>query len=548
MNEGDTIGARFSRALATRGFAYVQRGDDRWYVFEGSLASAGESHPVRLEVDPNGKELPRIYLTPVPNALRPIAPHVFGSGSLCYAAAGTVTLDVFDLVGQVLACIDRAETVLGQILRGEMTEDLGEEFFACWPCDAVCLLDFEEHGNLPLSALVLQSKDETRPVTAVTDDTVRTTKTLTACGFTLDTTRRITVRRIRTNVAPRALQDKWPPRTVADVLQWQSALDPRARKKLEEAIHAQAKTNANGLLCVIESPRFIYAFGVAYDRTAAAIATRTSTPLEVAYRSGVVPMYCMRIDDKYIADRNTPGRRTLAGKRVVLVGCGTIGGYLAEQLIKAGAGTRGGELRLVDSDILLPQNVGRHRLGLNSILRNKAVALAEELTRVATSATLNPLPADALDIDLSSADLIIDATGEEALGHLLARKLTGAAFRPTLSVWVEGPGTAVRALLRDSAEAACVRCLKTLHRKPIYEVVEGKIPQVFAGQGCESLYVPFPATASTQAACLAADMAVDWVNGESGPRLRTRLLDVRRELACGQVDPARLPGCPACNA
>jgi len=39
-------------------------------------------------------------------------------------------LDIYDPVGQSLACLQRAAAVLGQILKGEMIEDLAEEFFA----------------------------------------------------------------------------------------------------------------------------------------------------------------------------------------------------------------------------------------------------------------------------------------------------------------------------------------------------------------------------------------------------------------------------------
>ncbi|WP_250492924.1 ThiF family adenylyltransferase [Caballeronia sp. GAWG1-1] len=546
MSEQGSVLLQLTQALALRGFAYVGLSEDRWFVFSGSLMSEGSPYPVRLETDPIGKDLPRLYLEPIPAALRPVAPHVGADGGLCYSAAGIIVLDVFDIVGQVFACIERAEAVLGRILRGEMTHDLEEEFFACWPQTSLCLLDFEQGGNRPLSALVLASKRETRSAIAVSDDAARTTSKLTACGFSIDSKRTVVVHRIRTRSAPRAMQKKWPPRTVAEILRWQGELDPRARRKLEELICAEAKTKSNGLVCVIESPRFIYAFAVVYDRSKDEN-WRETTPLQLAYRSEVTPLFCFRIDDRYIAERNTPGGPTLAGKRITLIGCGTIGGFLSEYLVKAGAGTGGGEIRLVDSDILLPQNVGRHRLGLNYIVRNKAEALADELRQGAPGAKILPFPVDALQVDLSSADLIIDATGEEALGHLLAKKVSAGMFRPMLSVWIEGPGTAVRALMRDSDEAACVRCLKSKDRTPLYSAVEGDLPQALAGHGCESLYVPFPATVSIQAACLATEMVSDWAAGNCSPRLRTRIVDPMQKQACGQIDPARLQGCPACN-
>ncbi|VVD62606.1 ThiF family adenylyltransferase [Pandoraea commovens] len=539
--------AALTRALALRGFALNTTDCGEWFRYCGALIVDGESYPVELEVDPVGKDLPQIRLTPIPDELQPVAAHVFPTGHLCYAAAGTIVLDVFDLVGQVMACIDRGTEVLGKILRGEMVKDMEDEFFACWPSGAFCFLDLEGRQHVPARAIVLQSALEGghSPI-AVTEDIERTTRKLVSCGFSVDMQRGVRVRCFRTEIAPRPLQSNWPPKTVANILHWQAIIDHRTRKKLEDAIIAEAKTDTNGLVCVVQSPRFTYAFAVVFKRSSQRSTNRATR--ELAYSSAVIPMYCLRIDDTHIAQRNTPGRATLAGKKLALVGCGTIGGFLAEYLVKAGAGTNGGELNLYDTDILFPHNVGRHRLGFNSIRQNKAVALGEELSRTAPSATIRPFPVDALDADLSGVDLVIDATGEEALGHLFAKKFSGEAFRPFLSVWVAGPGTAVRALLRDSSEAACVRCLKTVDRRQVYPVGGASDEVVFAGHGCESLYVPFPVTASIQAACLAVGMALDWAAGTTHARLRTCILDGAVRGSIEQVDPRRQAECPACSA
>lgn len=45
-------------------------------------------------------------------------------------------------------------------------------------------------------------------------------------------------------------------------------------------------------------------------------------------------------------------------------------------------------------------------------------------------------------IDLRQADLVIDATGEEAVGHALTASIgRKKRFIPTLTVWVEGPAS-----------------------------------------------------------------------------------------------------------
>src|SRR5690606_34765729 len=116
-----------------------------------------------------------------------------------------------------------------------------------------------------------------------------------------------------------------------------------------------------------------------------------------------------RIDEHYIAQRNIPTLKTLAGLKIALVGCGTIGGYLADQLAKAGAGMGGGKLTLVDFELLMPQNVGRHRLGLPYSLKNKAWGVSMMLQIDAPGIEVRTLEVDVRNAHLGDIDLLIDA-------------------------------------------------------------------------------------------------------------------------------------------
>ncbi|WP_176341744.1 ThiF family adenylyltransferase [Xanthomonas hortorum] len=65
----------------------------------------------------------------------------------------------------------------------------------------------------------------------------------------------------------------------------------------------------------------------------------------------------------------------LRGKRVTIVGCGALGGFLARALAQAGVGS----LLLIDSDEMVSSNVGRHVLGMEAVGQDKSVALAKSL-------------------------------------------------------------------------------------------------------------------------------------------------------------------------
>lgn len=540
MNE-DTQVAKVIDAFRQRSFEFVGCADDGWLKLRGPLIASGQSYSCEIMLDPQFFELPRIRLLELPASMPHVTPHMGSGGHLCYIAKGTVVLDIFDPVGQALACLQRAEYVFDKILQGDFVEDLEDEFFAYWD-GPLCLVDIQDKRLGQQKALVI--KTGTSLTAVVTDDESRTRRKLKSLGLnTADYT--ILTYRVKTSAKPIPHTTTWPPKTVKDILLWQGLLDSRCRKKIGERIETAYATAAKGTLILVESPLMTYGFIVYFDRKPYQKGMRRQ-PRTSAYAQSVMPMSIVRIDDRYMAQRNVPDMRTLAGKRLVIVGCGTIGGYLAEMLVKAGAGTAGGQLTLVDFDSLYPQNIGRHRLGFPNLLTNKATGMAEELQRSAPGADICARPVDVKTVDIGRVDLLIDTTGEESLGHWLCKRYLPTT--PMLSVWVEGPGVAIRALLHTKATGACYRCLCDANRKGQFTTIVGTMPILMAGQGCEGLYVPFPASVSVQAASLGGEMALAWANNRVSPSLRTKLIDTNYQLATPDCDPPRMEECVACTS
>ena len=530
-------------AFKQQGFEFVGKTDDGWFKLRGLLIPCGavDGIPCEVQLDPTFFDLPRIRLLKIPPELPNAVPHLGAEGGLCYLAKGTVVLDIYDPVGQSLACLQRAAAVLGQILKGEMIEDLAEEFFAYWN-GWLCFVDMQGEDLGRQNCIVAQANGN--PLWFITDNEDRTTRKLHSLGYQV-TDKTVLTYRVKTTAQPRPLTSHWPPETVGDVLAWQSTLDPRCRRKIHERIKEGQSKKANGVLIIIESPLITYGFAVLFDHQVSR-KTKLADRKDSSFGLKVMPVSVIRIDDRYLAQRNIPKSKTLAGKRIALVGCGTIGGYLSDMLVKAGAGSCGGKLTLVDFDGLLPQNIGRHRLGFPDLLSNKAEAMAKELKRLSPGVEVHALPVDVRQAQLGKLDLLIDATGEESLGHWLCGRYR--APTPMLSVWIEGPGTAVRALLRTNASGACYRCLWQSHRRGELRSTIDALPNILAGHGCEGLYVPFPASVSVQAASLGAEMALDWVKGVHSPALRTRLIDQTHHLATPDCDPLRDHDCPLCNS
>jgi molybdopterin/thiamine biosynthesis adenylyltransferase len=532
-------------AFKQQGFKFVSKTNGGWFKLHGhlTLSQTDKCYPCEVQLDPTFFDLPRIWLLEIPSDLPVVVPHLGADGELCYLAKGTVVLDIYDPVGQSLACLQRAAIVLGQIVKGKMIKDLSEEFCAYWHGE-YCFMDMQS-DDLGRQNCVVAQVNGNPLYFIITDDEARTTEKLKSLGCRI-TDGRVLTYRVKTGAQPRPLTSHWPPATVGDILAWQSTLDPRCRRKIHERIKEGQREKANGVLIIIESPLMTYGFAVLYDRKRLIHKSKLAVRRDLSYGLEVKPISVVRIDDRYLAQRNMPKSKMLAGKNLAVVGCGTIGGYLSDMLVKAGAGTCGGKLKLVDFDSLLPQNIGRHRLGFPDLLSNKAEAMAKELKRQAPGAEIRAFPVDVRQAQLGDMDLLIDTTGEESLGHWLCGHYPLPT--PMLSVWIEGPGTAVRALLRANPSGACYRCLWHINKRGELHSTLDPLPTVLAGHGCDGLYVPFPASVSMHAAILGTEMTLDWVNGIYSPALRTRLIDRTQQLATPDCDPLQDRECPLCGS
>jgi molybdopterin/thiamine biosynthesis adenylyltransferase len=250
------------------------------------------------------------------------------------------------------------------------------------------------------------------------------------------------------------------------------------------------------------------------------------------------------------------GKTTLIGKKIGLVGCGTIGGYLARLLVQSGAGCEA-TLHLYDTDALKPGNLGRHLLGFEDLGKPKAQAVAAYLGSFHPDVQVKPLALDATKdwAALERMDLIIDATGEPnvstVLNDLWIKSTRSGQDLALLHSWVFGNGVAGQSFLNLKDGHACYRCLKTgfdgqWRHNPLKDP---KSPLIQAPARCgEAGYVPFGVDAPVAAASLTLRAALDWAGGQPGQRLRTTIVDhdAGREKA-PWASPDALKDCSACG-
>lgn len=155
----------------------------------------------------------------------------------------------------------------------------------------------------------------------------------------------------------------------------------------------------------------------------------------------IEPVPAIRLDSEWSLTRGYgsvafASRQT---KRVLVLGCGSLGSPIIELLARAGIGS----ITIVDPDLFLPENCSRHVLGLSSVYQGKATQLADRLTREIPGVSVQGVPALASSWVSDRAtpgmfDLVLDCTGESAVRVLLSQ-YRHSAFHgtPIVHAWLE---------------------------------------------------------------------------------------------------------------
>jgi hypothetical protein len=127
---------------------------------------------------------------------------------------------------------------------------------------------------------------------------------------------------------------------------------------------------------------------------------------------------------------------------VAILGCGSVGSNLAYKLCKSGISN----IILVDPYNLQNSNIGRHFLGMNSVGKNKAVAMQQVLQSQFVGMSVEAIIKRAQDCinKFMNADLIIGAIGsdEPSLEPHFAELVIKNELPPMLVCWLEASGIA----------------------------------------------------------------------------------------------------------
>lgn len=150
----------------------------------------------------------------------------------------------------------------------------------------------------------------------------------------------------------------------------------------------------------------------------------------------------------------------LRERSVLVSGCGSVGSYLAEQLVRSGVG----RLALLDPESVEAENLSRTVYTVEDLGRPKTEALARRLLQIdpAAELTLEPravqaLEPAALDALVCGADLVLAATDDPAAQRALDR-FAYARAKPALFVGLYAGARGGEVILTVPERTACYLC------------------------------------------------------------------------------------------
>ncbi len=454
-------------------------------------------------------------------------PHVFGNDdmrALCYLDRESVRLDPYDPVKTIRQCLARATSVLDQLMDRDLPEDIDREIQTYWSGYRknylVSPIDKKKgvSNYIAYSATTVKS-DVEEEFWCVLGTKESVNRQYNAWNIPSEERRESPAIAI---LLPVGQQDErsphWPIKHWGDLLAVIRYIHPPAYDQFLQ--HLAHKKNRVPLVAFLfQSPGGSWG-GLLLPKTT----TQYQATKKISRKNYIKKMKEDNIffdvtklsfqdaTDNFVYSRNNNQNDNLCGKRILLLGVGTVGGFLCRQLVQLGGGINGGHIDIFDKDDLSAGNLGRHYLDRQYLGKNKAESIQNKLLKEFFNLSINGVPShwehSSEHPPLSSYDVIIDATGFDAFSTKLNRINAEKGRQiPILHTWVEGAGETAIAFWNHGN--ACHRCLHYDDRG--IEIAETlHIDRYFR---CGESYLPYLSASSEIAASLAIQLLHQHING-----------------------------------
>jgi len=426
-------------------------------------------------------------------------PHLDASWSLCYHDDSKV-FDRYNPEGMVGFCIENTLNILNETIENDMTEIL-KEFPRYW----------DAHGIRYYSFLT-------------PDDTVAYTKE----NLIVSPLTKFLIKDIDYNSetpifklpnTPSIANIEWPLDKYTSLQTWINKSSPETEKQIQKYVKIMISKKYFRIMLIIylEDIKIYLGLTIEYKHSNYNLKVKTNLRQETVdsvFRGNHV-FHRFTIDnynaEKIIKSNVLPNNFTLINKKILLIGAGTIGSNLSNLLVKNGAGIGEEALfTIVDNDKYEPYNYSRHFLGIKNSGYNKTIMLKIELEYAFPFTKIDAIDKSIQDIDISYYDIIIDTTGEEAVTQWLNEEIkTNNLCDLFISAWIRGQGVVAQCLVQPNNKKACHECFKKSGHYYMEDLLTLPIRD-----SCNSIYIPFPITASMYAVLLVIHALNKWLRGQ----------------------------------
>lgn len=235
--------------------------------------------------------------------------------------------------------------------------------------------------------------------------------------------------------------------------------------------------------------------------------------------ASVIPYNVKRVDPEFMLTRGGNGN-SFIDKKVLVIGGGSVGSAVAEELIKAAVIN----VDVVDKEILEIDNCYRHNCGFKYVNKKKAEAIKDKLIAYyphSNVSAFNMAIEDAISkkkIDFKIYDAIVVATGNATVNQFLMKFFRKEILgKPILFSWLDPYGVGGHCLVSNISENGCYQCLYTneaLHNIASFAAANQQRSFVKNISGCGSVYVPYGALDANKTAILTVGKILDLFAGK----------------------------------
>ena len=534
-------------------------------------------------------ELPSAYVVNMPDAYtNKLIPHISHEGYLCYVEkkeADWEPNDLYALYEDINAQIQLTLNKSAQSFQRQENGDLEfeNEFVSYWVPDGfLYLLSQIDKSSSNFVTFLCSSINENSPnnsefITINTGnkkpneyfDDNALNKWLSQRNLEVSNSDNLGIKTHYISVSPDKLAGaNWPPSSLGSLTKWLEEVNCSARDHLIYSL-TKKKEKKHILLLNIDKqdPIAVYIeLNVqAFDFHRNAKNTNKKRKNKTSFHSLAAIVrsnkFCshfkrfsvIKADTSTLQSRDKKRELQLSSQRIALVGCGTIGGYLASLLIRNGAGCSSEQFDLYDDDILMPHNFSRHVLTSSSFGKNKALELASYLTHsVHTIKSVHGF-ASSFPLNeslLSKYDIIIDATGRPPFSKRLAHviRLLPQLKRPSIiHAFNDGNGRASKVFI-DTGHS-CYKCMtmdRVIHQdnadtrfaSSIFDKSERKV-------SCGNTYTIYDASVSHITAAMAQEAVLNTLESNLPWSYSEFILDEQFRTGKRRIL-KRQPKCPIC--